>query len=60
MIQIKLLKKCQYGKRGDVVYVSRNVAHGLIERKEGEVYKPKKRVYKNRMMSSVKTVKKGR
>lgn len=51
MIQIKLLKKCQYGRRGAVVYVSRNIAHGLIEQGLGKIYKPAGR-YKHRMFST--------
>ena len=51
MIQIKLLKKTSLGKRGDVVYITRNEAHTLIDKGEGEIYKPKQpKTYKNRML----------
>jgi len=53
MIQIKLLKKCQLGKRNAVVMVSRNIAHGLIEQGLGKIYKPV-RSYRNRMFSTKK------
>lgn len=51
MIQIKLIKDNQLGKKNSVVVVTRNIAHGLVDRGEGEIYKPTK-IYKNRMLSS--------
>jgi hypothetical protein len=53
MIQVKLLKKTSLGKRYSVIQVSRNIAHGLIERGEAKIYKPKK-LYRNRMMKNDK------
>lgn len=52
MIQIELKKKSSYGERGDVIYVDRNIAHGLVERGEGKIYKAPTETYVNRMMKS--------
>lgn len=54
MIKVKLLKTIQINgelkKAGEVVEVSNNVAHGLFERNEAQVYVD--RQYSNRMMKS--------
>ncbi len=57
MIQVKLNKDCNRGKKDDVVLVSRNEAFGLVERGDGSVYRPSQPgVYKDRMMTgNVKT-----
>ena len=54
MIQVKLNKKSKYGSRNSVLLVTRNIAHGIIDGGFGTIYKPKKRVYKNRMLSGGK------
>lgn len=54
MIQVKLLKKCKYGSKGAVVYVSRNEAHGLIDSGLAKIYKPQVKSYKNRMLETGK------
>jgi len=54
MIQVRLNKKCKYGSRNSVLLVSRNMAHGIIDGGMGSVYKPRKKAYKNRMLSGGK------
>ena len=50
MIQVRLNKKSKYGNRNTVLVVSRNVAHTIVDGGLGTVYKPRKKVYKNRML----------
>ena len=50
MIQVKLNKNCKYGSRNTVLLVSRNMAHGIVDGGFGTIYKPKKTIYKNRML----------
>lgn len=37
MIKIKLIKNTNEGKAGDIIEVTGNIAHGIIDRKEGKL-----------------------
>lgn len=37
MIKIKLIKNTKEGKAGDIIEVTGNIAHGLIDRGEGKL-----------------------
>lgn len=56
MIRIKLYKNTNLGRKGDVVWVTGNIAHGLIDRGEGSLYVEKQSKnpvgYKNKMLRS--------
>lgn len=54
MIKIKLIKNSSFGKIGEIIEVNRNIAHTLIDKKEGEVYVVKIPIYQDRMMRSRK------
>lgn len=52
MIQIKLTKDSKYGARNSVKYVTRNIAHDIIDEGVGEIYKRNAGVYSNAMLES--------
>jgi len=54
MIQVKLKTDSKFGKKGDVVYVTRNIAHGLIDQKLGDIYRSNIISYKDKMLRSKK------
>lgn len=37
MIQLKLKHDCRWGNKGDVIQITRNIAHTLIDKGEGEI-----------------------
>jgi hypothetical protein len=37
MIQIRLKQDCRWGSKGDVIQITRNIAHTLIDKGEGEL-----------------------
>jgi len=49
MQKVKILKKNKLGSRGQIVVVTNNIAHGLIEAGLGKIFKAS-----NKMMSAKK------